>query len=92
VAWLGPGPACCKHEIVWSSAGVFGFRVGHLRLRGGGRGHPKATAEEYAAVEGIELTDQQVCIFFVLVVHYSLIVHVCVRVPGCWIVTRSLSS
>ena len=30
-----------------------------LRLRGGGRGHPKATAEEYAAMEGVELTDQQ---------------------------------
>ena len=30
-----------------------------LKLRGGGRGHPKATAEEYAEVEGIELTDQQ---------------------------------
>ena len=29
------------------------------RLRGGGRGHPKATAEEYAAMEGVELTDQQ---------------------------------
>jgi len=30
-----------------------------LQLRGGGRGHPKATPEEYAAVEGVELTDQQ---------------------------------
>jgi len=31
-----------------------------LQLRGGGRGHPKATADEYTTVEGIELTDQQV--------------------------------
>lgn len=30
-----------------------------LYLRGGGRGHPKATAEEYHDMDGVELTDQQ---------------------------------
>jgi len=30
-----------------------------MHLRGGGRGHPKATDEEYAEMDGVELTDQQ---------------------------------
>jgi len=52
-------PAGSGREVrVGDSTNICGGTV--LQLRGGGRGHPKATADEYTTVEGIELTDQQV--------------------------------
>jgi hypothetical protein len=56
------------HAIPWPAAAcrrgggeaaAHASNVSRLRLRGGGRGHPKATPDEYAAVEGVQLTDQQ---------------------------------
>jgi hypothetical protein len=54
----GPWPAAaCRRG--GGDAAAHASTVSRLRLRGGGRGHPKATPDEYAAVEGVELTDRQ---------------------------------
>ena len=63
-ALLGSGSYACQwcSGTGWDgslSPATNACRRPGLRLRGGGRGHPKATAEEYEEVDGVELTDQQ---------------------------------